>query len=703
MAVSCLAGAFNTGVGTVSSTIDVTGDITISGTSAVVFYWTGGTASVDSAGRATKWRGMGFAVSSTDRRCSTTQDQDAGASHIGGSYHSNAACIASVPTGTAADGLLDFDSWLSNGFRLIVDDVMPRDQRIGFIIYTGLTNAATGQWQDQGSTGNYIVTTALAFQPDVEILISTTIDTTPPGGRAGNENLGMGFAISSSLQATLCAGSDEGSATSDTDSYCNDVDCLSSETAACGSVLATRFTFVSQNSNGFTVNQLLIPATITWNHFLAMQGGSWDIESIATRTDGNDITTGALGFTPAGALIISAMKAESSAGTMTVHDTWSIGAANSATSRYAAAAFSLDGNADTVVYTAQEHDEVYIAITQSTSPAVEGLMDVKTWADPLIFVMDDADPSAKFVTMLVVGNSGSFSVTPGDGFQAQTGDAAGVRANYLVTPADGFQAQTGDASVVRANYPVTPVDGFQAQTGDAAGVSYEPPVINVTPADGFQAQTGDTAGVSAAYPVTPIDGAQTQIGDICTVNADYSITPADGFQTQTGDTAIVYAAYVLTPAEGAQTQIGDEATLTAEGAGLNVTPADGFQAQTGDAAIVSTNYSVTPIDGFQTQSGDIAVVYATYSITPEEGAQTQSGDVPAVFSAYILNPAQGFQAQTGDIFTITLNEAGVARTGPTASHLVMKGGANTLSGGNILVIKDKTNVATIPQPLTIDK
>jgi hypothetical protein len=100
--------------------------------------------------------------------------------------------------------------------------------------------------------------------------------------------------------------------------------------------------------------------------------------------------------------MLSAYKAESAAGTPTVHDTFSMGVANSATSRYAAATWSTDGVADTVVYTAIEHDEVYIGI--SSVPAVEGLMDIKTWADPITFVMDDTDPSAKFATMLVIGN-----------------------------------------------------------------------------------------------------------------------------------------------------------------------------------------------------------------------------------------------------------------------------------------------------------
>lgn len=404
MPVSCLVGAFNTGTGGLGTTIDVTGSITISGTSAVVFFMNGRTESVDTAGRLTRWRGVGFAVSATDRRCQVSQDADAQASHVGGSYHSNAACIASCTTGTTTDGLLDFDSWLSNGFRLIVDDVMPQSYRVGFLLITGLTNAATGQWQDAGTTGNKVASNSLSFQPDCEIMMATVIDTNPPGGRAGNEMLGLGFAVSTTKQATWCGGSDEGSATTDTDSYCNDVECLSSEVAAAGTSMATRWTFVSHDTAGFTLNQVIIPPLNCWNHFLALKGAAFDVVSVATQTDTSTaITTPKLGFAPCSALLLSAFKTEHTAGTMTVHDTWSMGAVDAALNRFACATWSTDGVADTVVYTAIEHDECYIAI--SSTPAVEGLMDVQSFnSDSITFIMDDADPSAKFVTMLVIGN-----------------------------------------------------------------------------------------------------------------------------------------------------------------------------------------------------------------------------------------------------------------------------------------------------------
>jgi hypothetical protein len=570
MPISCLAGAFNTGTGALSTTIDVTGSITISGVSVVILFFNGRVDAIDAAGRATRWRGMGFAVSATDRRCQVSQDADAQVAHTGGSYHSGAACIASVGVGTATDGLMDFDSWLSNGFRLIVDDVMPRSLRIGYLIITGLTNAATGQWQDSATTGDKIITTGLSFQPDCEILLSTTIDTTPPGGRAGNEMMGMGFAVSTTLLATLCGGADEGSATTDTDSYANDVECLSSETAAAGTTLATRFTFVSHNSNGFTLNQAIVPATICWNHFLALKGGSYTVKSVLTQTDTTtDINTSALGFTPAGLLMLSAFKAEHAAGTMTVHDTWSVGVASGVSNRYAAGIFSLDGVADTVVYTAIEHDEVYISITQSASPAVEGLMDIKTWADPITFIMDDADPSQKFVSMLVIGNTSSgisadvteaatavdsvsaIATMPADKTEAASAtDSPG--STYITYPAQAETVTAGDVVDATVIWPVSLTETASATDSTDAifilpveiveGATAADSVSNVfvtAPAQSETASADDTSdaasvwSVSATETVTATDtsSATTGGGDTFasiseTVSASDSITVA---------------------------------------------------------------------------------------------------------------------------------------------------------------------------------
>lgn len=162
------------------------------------------------------------------------------------------------------------------------------------------------------------------------------------------------------------------------------------------------------------------------------------------------------------------------------------------------------------------------------------------------------DPSIPNLPMLNASGGTGSGVTPADGFQAQTGDAAGVSATYSVSPAEGNQAQVGDAATVRAVYLVTGSDGFQTQTGDIAVVSYAGPTMSwdVTPGDGFQAQAGDTA----------------------TVRTTYLVSPVDGFQTQTCDSAVVFAGYLVISDQGFQTQTMDEVTVSLLSAAASQTP-----------------------------------------------------------------------------------------------------------------------------------
>lgn len=263
--------------------------------------------------------------------------------------------------------------------------------------------------------------------------------------------------------------------------------------------------------------------------------------------------------------------------------------------------------------------------------------------------------------------AGTFTMTANGTLSAGVSVLVRLReywARGTVDPGEGTQAQTGDASIVYAAYPVSFDDGFQTQIGDAADVTFSDgsgPVL-VTPDDGFQAQAGDEAIVRAGYPVSPADGLQAQTGDAATVRAGYNLTGAEGNQTQTGDAATVRAGYAVTFTDGFQTQTGDDATLTEVVGSITITPTDGFQTQTGDAVTVNAGYNLSPSDGFQAQTGDSATVRAYYPVTPVDGYQTQTGDSPVTFAGYFVVCDQGYQAQTGDPFDMTELAAAAAQT-----------------------------------------
>lgn len=147
---------------------------TVSGLSfqpkALRFYWQGlGSASDANSETTHSRRGVGFATSTSDRRCVGSQDQDAAATMVCTTGYRTDAVALTLTSTPAADGLLDLDAILSDGFRLIVDDAAPVNITIFWEAWGGddITNAATGEIAEPAAAGNvdYVVTGS--FQPDV--------------------------------------------------------------------------------------------------------------------------------------------------------------------------------------------------------------------------------------------------------------------------------------------------------------------------------------------------------------------------------------------------------------------------------------------------------------------------------------------------------------------------------------------------------
>lgn len=402
MALSSYAGSFLTTTGT--------SNVVVSGVGfapkAIIFYWVGRTEAVDTIARASHFRGFGFAAGATDRRSICVTSLDAAAASDGGRYHSDAACILSCTHAGALDGALDLVSFDADGFTLVPDDAFPRDQRISFLAFGGsdLANAATGAITEPGATGN-ADTTSLAFQPDCILFIGNGDAAAPPVGDAAASVCSFGAAVSPSARGVWMGAQDDASATSDARSYAISTECAGIQAGVVGASIVSRADFVSFLVNGFRLNWLEVSGLGRYCHFLALKGGSYRVDNLLTQTDTvTDIVETGFGFTPTGALLLSAGRAESTADTPTVHDRLSIGAFSSTSQRNAQATLDEDGLADTEVTTALEFDAVYANI--ATDSTIAGLMDVKSIdADGFTMIMDDADPAQSFVWYLAVGDA----------------------------------------------------------------------------------------------------------------------------------------------------------------------------------------------------------------------------------------------------------------------------------------------------------
>jgi hypothetical protein len=399
VALSAKVGAFNSSTAAAGNTVAVTG---VGFTpKALILWWSGRTETTDAVGGFSHQRGWGFVASTTQRCCTTSQSQDAQTSAVTDRHHRADACVSTLTTAGAQDGLLDLQSFDADGFTLIIDDAFAASIRIHYLALGGddLTNAHVGSVETEADAGAQAIT-GVGFQPDCVFFLSnhdtgTTINV--------DTRMLFGAAVSPTELGVWAGGSNDAAATMQTVSYCNDAELMAMMTASTNDI-NDRASFTGMDSDGFTINWDENSGQLRWFYWLALKGGQYKIGSLTTQTDTTtDIVETGFGFQPVGALFVSHCQAESTIDALQDHDAWSMGAFSSTSNRGAQGTLDQDNTADSTVAAAVEHDAVYVNI--STADAVEGLMDIKSVdSDGFTCIMDDADPSAAFVWYVAFGS-----------------------------------------------------------------------------------------------------------------------------------------------------------------------------------------------------------------------------------------------------------------------------------------------------------
>lgn len=406
MALFAKVGSFNTGTGVATTAIPVTG-VGFQPT-ALILWWDGSTGSVDAASATHARRGMGFVTGTTSRRCCASVSEDAQtAADTDDMIRDDAAVVVMAHSGTTTatrtDGLLDLQSFDSDGFTMVVDDQFTADYRIHYLALGGtdLTNVAIGDFTQATATGTQD-TTSVGFQPDCVLFLYCSTTGALPVSQA-DSRWGFG-AITATAQASYNGGSNDGAATIQTISHCQSSECLNLSSTSVNDVIA-RAEFSAMLSNGFRLNWLEADANARNICYLALKGGRYALGTLQTQTDTTtDIVESGFGFSPKAALFMSHGNTESTPNTAQDHDRWSVGAFSSISDRAACATMDVDALADSQTTIAVEHDGVYINI--GTADAVVGIMDVKSVdADGFTCIMDDADPSQSFVFYIAFGNT----------------------------------------------------------------------------------------------------------------------------------------------------------------------------------------------------------------------------------------------------------------------------------------------------------
>lgn len=311
---------------------------------ALRFYWVGiqSNSPTNATSQALNLnRGIGFAVTTTSRRCVGSFALDNGASSDCGVIARNDAVVVTVDGNGATTGLLDISSFDAGGFTLIVDDVAPVNITVFYEAWGGdeITVAEIGDIAEPAAIGNQSYTVnGFTSNGNNQVVMFAGVQATTAlnTGQAADSGMCVGFASSTSTtnNITICGNSDDASATMDTDGYIRQGECLSMIQLAGGNPNA-RATLSAWGANTFTLNWIARATTNRRYIYLAIKGGSW--EANTTTINGNTLNStsnvGPFPYYLSGISLFTSNEVQNAVATSSANDRIVIGSVSSQTSR----------------------------------------------------------------------------------------------------------------------------------------------------------------------------------------------------------------------------------------------------------------------------------------------------------------------------------------------------------------------------------
>ena len=347
---------------------------------ALRFYWVGLQSNSPTAANSqavTERRGVGFASSTTSRATVGTTSVDNAANADCGSIWSNTACVITVSAAGAVDGLLDVSSFDTNGFTLIVDDVVPANITVFWEAWGGvdIRNVTIGAIAEPAAIGPQTYT-ATGFETipgaSDQCVMFAGVQTVNASGAGQQQDSGLhvGFLCGKSGsfgnfgEATVCGNSDDGSATMDTDGFNASGYSISMITIAGGDPNAIA-SFDTYGTNVFTLAWSLRATTNRRSIYMAIKGGLWQTTNLTINgnTLNSTATVNNLQFNIAGVSLMGAMKEDSPNipnALSTVQDRIGFGSGTSPTSRNSAAVLDENGTASAEINLSINYNQVLV-------------------------------------------------------------------------------------------------------------------------------------------------------------------------------------------------------------------------------------------------------------------------------------------------------------------------------------------------------
>jgi len=387
---------------------------------ACLFIATGRNDAADAVGRGTTGAGssvelsIGAGSGAASRGCATSFYSDNAGSVTGGGRNDDAAIIQRIDATGALSGSLDFNSFITDGVRVTIDDDFSVGQKVMVIGIGGddITNVAVKKYMTGTSTGDAIDFTGLGFDPgDNSLFIFFGLPEVASAIPSANEDviaMSFGLATSNGDQYSMSINNDDDSASADTDTYSRAGDCLNSTTPAGSAGSAFRAIFIQSITDGFRLDIDTLTGSISRPFFvMVIKGGSWKLFDLLTQTDTTtDIVKSGFGFQPVGAVFVSHCQAQSPSPALTQTGSGlSIGACTGTSDEICHSLLDENGTANMETSTAIRYSDVYARI--SAASAIDGAMRAQSFPDATGFTMrmSDADPAQAFVFGFALGNS----------------------------------------------------------------------------------------------------------------------------------------------------------------------------------------------------------------------------------------------------------------------------------------------------------
>lgn len=379
---------------------------------ALILFRNASTSAVDAVGGGAADHSIGFATSTTSRRCVSTHHNDASAAGASGCIARNDAINVNCTAAGGVDALLDVDSLDSDGWTSIIDNTYG-SAPYGHVLAIGgsdVTNVAIIDFAAATSGATQDVT-GVGFPPDSLLILGISTTTSGNAGQTSARlSIGIVGGTTAADNASLNIVSVDGADPTVTRSYCLNGESIVGFTAA--PAIDGRGRVSAFGSDGFTITWITNPSAAYQYYVLAIKGGRFAVGDVLTQTDTTtDIVESGLDFSPVAGLLLSACKAASAAGTLDANAEASVGAFTSATTEVASGMQDVDNVATTQTSRGVEFDSSYINI--SSSDTLDGAMHV-TSVDSGGYTarMSNADPAQAFIAHLLFGSAAGGGSTP---------------------------------------------------------------------------------------------------------------------------------------------------------------------------------------------------------------------------------------------------------------------------------------------------